>query len=130
VPAFQVAVYSSALGCSPRSEYLAYMPVRFGCIQDSRAFCQQFFHWYNQEHRHSGIGLLTPAMVHFGEAPAVLARRQAVLDAAYQAHADRFVRRPPKPLPLPSAVWINKPVPPGQNLWIELVVGIAHFFLF
>jgi len=58
-------------------KYRPQFPDRFGCIQDSRAFCQQFFHWYNQEHRYSGIGLLTPAMVHFGEAPAVLARRQA-----------------------------------------------------
>jgi putative transposase len=88
---------------------------RFGCIQDSRAFCQQFFQWYNEEHRHSGIGLLTPSMVHFGEAQSVLAHRQVVLDAAYQAHPDRFVRRPPKPLLLPSEVWINKPVPPGQK---------------
>ena len=96
-------------------KYRPEFPDRFGCIQDSRAFCQQFFHWYNQEHRHSGIGLLTPAMVHFGEAPAVLERRQAVLDAACQAHAGRFVRRPPRPLPLPSAVWINKPVPPCQK---------------
>jgi putative transposase len=96
-------------------KYRPEFPDRFGCIQDSRAFCQQFFHWYNQEHRHSGIGLLTPAMVHFGEAPAVLTRRQAVLDAAYQAHPDRFVRRPPKPLPLPSAVWINRPVPRSEN---------------
>jgi putative transposase len=96
-------------------KYRPEFPDRFGCIQDSRAFCQQFFHWYNQEHRHSGIGLLTPAMVHFGEAQTVLARRQEVLDAAYEAHPDRFVRRPPKPLPLPSAVWINRPVPPDQK---------------
>ena len=96
-------------------KYRPEFPDRFGSIQDSRAFCQQFFQWYNQEHRHSGIGLLTPAMVHFGEAQTVLAHRQAVLDAAYQAHPDRFVRRPPTPLPLPSEVWINKPVPPGQK---------------
>lgn len=96
-------------------KYRPEFPDRFGCIQDSRAFCQQFFHWYNQEHRHSGIGLLTPAMVHFGEAPAVLAHRQMVLDAAYQARPDRFVRRPPKPLPLPSEVWINKPASTGQK---------------
>jgi len=62
-----------------------------------------------------GIGLLTPAMVHFGEAETVLAHRQAVLDAAYQAYPDRFVRRPPKPLPLPTEVWINKPVQLGQK---------------
>jgi putative transposase len=96
-------------------KYRPEFPDRFGSIQDSRAFCQQFFQWYNQEHRHSGIGLLTPAMVHFGEAETVLAHRQAVLDAAYQAHPDRFVRRPPKPLPVPTEVWINKPVPPGQK---------------
>jgi putative transposase len=96
-------------------KYRPEFPDRFGCIQDSRAFCQQFFQWYNEEHRHSGIALLTPAVVHFGESQAVLANRQVVLDAAYQAHPDRFVRRPPKPLPLPSEVWINKPVPTGKQ---------------
>lgn len=96
-------------------KYRPDFPDRFGCIQDSRAFCQQFFQWYNHEHRHAGIGLLTPAMVHFGETQTILARRQAVLDAAYQAHPDRFVRRAPKPLPLPSEVWINRPVPTGQK---------------
>jgi len=96
-------------------KYRPEFPDRFGCIQDSRAFCQQFFQWYNDEHRHSGIGLLTPAVVHFGETQTVLAHRQAVLDAAYQAHPDRFVRRPPKPLPVPTEVWINKPVPLGQK---------------
>ncbi len=90
-------------------KYRPEFPDRFGCLPDSRAFCQDFFQWYNEEHRHSGLGLLTPAMVYFGQAPAVLAARQVVLDAAYQAHPDRFVRRLPKPLPLPSEVWINKP---------------------
>ena len=92
-------------------KYRPEFPDRFGCIQDARAFGQRFFAWYNDEHRHSGLGLLTPAMVHFGDAPAVLARRQTVLDAAYQAHPERFVRKPPRPLPLPSEVWINKPPP-------------------
>ena len=96
-------------------KYRPEFPDRFGCIQDSRTFCQQFFAWYNEEHRHSGLGLLTPAMVHFGQAQSVLAQRQLVLDAAYQAHPDRFVRRPPKPLPLPSEVWINKPANAGQK---------------
>ena len=95
-------------------KYRPDFPDRFGSIQDSRAFGQRFFQWYNQEHRHSGIGMLTPAMVHFGEAEAVLAQRQTVLDAAYQAHPERFVSKPPKPLPLPTAVWINKPVLPAQ----------------
>jgi putative transposase len=90
-------------------KYRPEFPDRFGSIQDARAFCQYFFQWYNEEHRHSGLGLLTPAVVHSGQAAAVLAARQVVLDAAYHAHPDRFVRRPPKPLPLPSEVWINKP---------------------
>jgi putative transposase len=96
-------------------KYRPEFPDRFGCIQDSRAFCHDFFHWYNHEHRHSGIALLPPAVVHFGETQTVLANRQTVLDAAYHAHQDRFVRRPSRPLPLPSTVWINKPVSPGQK---------------
>lgn len=90
-------------------KYRPEFPDRFGCIEDARAFGQGFFSWYNDNHRHSGLGLLTPAVVHFGEAPLVLERRQVVLDAAYQAHPERFVRRPPKPLALPSEVWINRP---------------------
>jgi putative transposase len=90
-------------------KYRPEFPDRFGCLEDSHAFCQRFFPWYNDDHRHSGIGMLTPAMVHFGQAPAIWEKRQAVLDAAYLAHPDRFVRRPPTPLPLPKEVWINKP---------------------
>jgi putative transposase len=90
-------------------KYRPDFPDYFGSVQGARAFCQEFFPWYNGEHRHSGLGLLTPGMVHFGEAPAVLAQRQTVLDAAYRAHPERFVRRPPRPLALPSEVWINKP---------------------
>jgi putative transposase len=90
-------------------KYRPEFPDRFGCIQDSRAFCQRFFPWYNDDHRHSGIGMMTPAMVHYGLAPAVRDSRQMVLDAAYSAHPERFVRRPPTPPPLPKEVWINKP---------------------
>jgi putative transposase len=90
-------------------KYRPEFPDRFGCLQDSHAFCQRFFPWYNDDHRHSGIGMLTPAMVHFGQAPAIQEKRQTVLLAAYLAHPDRFVRKPPIPLPLPKEVWINKP---------------------
>ena len=90
-------------------KYRPGFPDRFGCIQDCRAFCQQFFTWYNGRHCHSGIALLTPAIVHFGQAPAVLVQRQLVLDAAYLAHPERFVRKPPTVGPLPGSVWINKP---------------------
>jgi putative transposase len=90
-------------------KYRPQFPDRFGAIQDARSFCQQFFAWYNEEHRHSGLELLTPAMVHYGEAPAVVERRQAVLDAAYQTHPERFVRHPPRSIAAPKEVWINKP---------------------
>jgi putative transposase len=91
-------------------KYRPEFPDRFGCLQDSRAFAQRFFRWYNEEHRHSGVGLLTPAMVHHGQAESVMRQRQAVLDTAYQLHPERFVRSAPKPPQLPSEVWINKPV--------------------
>ena len=90
-------------------KYRPDFPESFGCIQDARAFCQDFFTWYNEEHRHSGIELLTPSMVHHGQAPAVIERRQIVLNAAYQAHLERFVRSAPKLFAIPKEVWINKP---------------------
>jgi putative transposase len=91
-------------------KYRPEFPDRFGCIQDSRAFCQAFFPWYNDEHRHSGIGMMSPAVVHHGAALAVRENRQLVLNAAYRDHPERFVRRPPTPLQLPEEVWINKPL--------------------
>jgi putative transposase len=91
-------------------KYRPDFPDRFGSIQDSRGHSQVFFPWYNNEHRHSGIGMLTPAMVHYGRAPQVLQNRQLVLDAAYLAHPERFVRASPKPFALPKEVWINKPI--------------------
>lgn len=84
-------------------------PERFGSTQDARAWARPFFHWYNHEHYHSGLALLTPATVHYGQAQAVLDRRQQVLQAAYTAHPERFVRGVPKPPSLPTEVWINEP---------------------
>lgn len=69
------------------------------------------FHWYNYEHHHSALGLMTPAAVHTGLAPALYQRRQAVLAAAYVAHPERFVRGLPQPPALPTEVWINPPEP-------------------
>jgi len=80
-------------------KYRPDFPDRFGSLQDSRSFCQTFFAWYNEEHRHSGIALLTPAMLHYGQAPAILDQRQGVLMAAYHAHPERFVRRNPSVSP-------------------------------
>jgi putative transposase len=89
-------------------------PDRFGSLEDARAFCQAFFGWYNFEHRHSGIALLTPADVHYGRAEQVITARAAVLDGAYAAHPERFVRKAPAPPRLPEAVWINKPINPSE----------------
>jgi putative transposase len=90
-------------------KYRPTFPDRFGCIQDSRAFCKNFFPWYNDHHRHSGIGMMTPAMVHYGLASEVRENRQSVLDAAYRLHPERFVGQRPSPHLLPNEVWINKP---------------------
>ncbi len=90
-------------------KYCPQFPERFGSIEDGRAFGQVFFPWYNQAHRHSGLGFLTPAVVHFGQAATVRAQRQQVLAAAYTAHPERFVNGRPQPADLPTAVWINPP---------------------
>ncbi len=90
-------------------------PDRFGCIQDARSFCQGFFDWYNAEHYHSGIALLTPADVHDGRAEQIITARAQVLEGAYAAHPERFVRKPPEPLRLPEQGWINKPVDPKES---------------
>jgi putative transposase len=90
-------------------KYRPNFPERFGCIEDARVFCDRFFRWYAHEQRHSGVGLHTPADVHYGRARAVRQARAQVLDAAYAAHPERFVRTPPQPPELPTAASINKP---------------------
>jgi putative transposase len=90
-------------------KYRPEFPDRFGSYEDALAFCRRFFCWYNQEHRHSGIGFHTPADVHHGRAEQVRAERAVVLDAAYAAHPERFVRKPPAPPQLPTIAWINQP---------------------
>jgi putative transposase len=90
-------------------KYRPNFPDRFGCIEDGRGFCGHFFLWYNDEHRHSGLGLHTPASVHYGLAADIREQRVAVLASAYAAHPERFVRVIPQPPLLPTAVWINPP---------------------
>jgi len=90
-------------------KYRPEFPDRFGCIEDARSFCQYFFPWYNIEHHHSGIGLLTPEMLHHGRAEEVIRRRQDILCQAYERNPERFVRAHPKPPDKPTAVWINPP---------------------
>jgi putative transposase len=84
-------------------------PERFGCQPDARAWSRAFFAWYNHEHHHSALGLLTPADVHYGHAEEIIHQRQQVLQAAYQKNPERFVQGPPKPPDLPTEVWINPP---------------------
>lgn len=93
------------------TKYSPSFPERFGSLEDARTWARPFFAWYNQQHRHSGIGLLTPATVHQGQATAAIATRQAVLDRAHAAHPGRFRRGRPQPPALPPAVWINPPPP-------------------
>ena len=90
-------------------KYAPVFPTSFGSLQDARAFCEAFFAYYNHEHRHSGIGLHTPASVHHGTATQVRAQRQSTLDAAYAANPERFTRQRPEAPKLPVAAWINQP---------------------
>jgi putative transposase len=91
-------------------KYRPEFPDRFGSIEDARSFSQTFFPWYNTEHYHSGLGLITPEDVHYGRAVRIVEDRKEVLMAAYERHPERFRGRIPKPLPVPDTVWINKPV--------------------
>ena len=84
-------------------------PDYFGCLEDARAWVRDFFEWYHHQHFHTGLGLMTPAAVHFGQAGQIRIERQRVLDLAYAAHPERFVRGRPVPPALPTAVWINPP---------------------
>jgi putative transposase len=90
-------------------KYRPEFPDRFDSIEQAREFCRRFFHWYNHEHRHSGIGLMTPAALHYGQAEQLHAARARVLEAAYARNPERFIRRAPVPPELPTAAWINKP---------------------
>ncbi len=89
-------------------KYRPGFPQCFGVLEDARAFGRSFFPWYNDEHRHHGIALLTPKQVHYGHVDAVLAQRQKALDAAYRVHPERFPKKPSVPK-LSREVWINPP---------------------
>ena len=101
-------------------KYRPEFPHRFGCIEDAKAHCCRFFQWYNSEHYHGGIALLTPEAVHYGRASTIIAQRQKALDTALLAHPERFVNRRPTHPALPEAVWIN---PPEQPADAEKVAG-------
>src|SRR5438034_907819 len=92
-------------------KYRPAFPERFGSLQDARAHGQAFFAWYNTEHHHTGLGLLTPHDVHVGLAEQRVAERRTVLAAAYAAHPERFPAGRPTPAAAPTEVWINPPKP-------------------
>jgi len=102
-------------------KYRPAFPERFGSIQDARAHGHVFFPWYNTEHHHGGLGLLTPHDVHFGLAEQRVAERAAVLTTAYAAHPERFPAGPPMPAAAPTEVWINPPKPRALE-----EVALAH----
>lgn len=88
-------------------KYQPQFPQRFGCIQDAKAFCRDFFDWYNSQHHHAGIGLMTPDQVHYGQANAIHAARLCTLSGAYGRTPERFVANQPQPPAKPTAAWIN-----------------------
>ncbi len=90
-------------------KYCPEFPGYFGCIEDGSGFCRKFFGFYNNEHYHSGIGLMTPESVHYRKAGDIYQRRSQVLVQAARKHPERFVRKDPKPPQVPGEVWINNP---------------------
>jgi len=90
-------------------KYRPGFPARFGSIEDARLFCREFFTWYNTEHRHSGIAMVTPENVHYNTHQEVLTARSLTLAQAYQDHPERFVKGVPTVQHVPTEVWINKP---------------------
>lgn len=90
-------------------KYAPAFPTNFGSLADARVFCEEFFTYYNHEHRHSGIALHTPASVHYGTAAEIGRQRRVTLHAAYDANPTRFGHRRPEPPALPEAAWINQP---------------------
>jgi len=92
-------------------KYRPGFPDRFTSIEEARSFGQDFFRWYNTEHRHAGLGLMPPEAVHYGYAAELHEARATVLRTAYAAHPERFVNQVPIPPPLPTTAWINPPKP-------------------
>lgn len=93
-------------------KYQPEFPATFANLAEARVFCRVFVDWYNTQHRHSSLALLTPADVHHGDAPARLEQRQRTMEAAYGAHPERFVHGKPKVRQLPAASYINRPTEP------------------
>ncbi len=109
-------------------KYHPTFPGSFLDLESARAFCRQFFGWYNHEHRHSGIAMYTPHTVHLGQVKGVQRRRQKVLDMAHCRHPERFVQGPPKAKFPPKTVWINQPEQPESSAGPVGAVENSHEF--
>lgn len=96
-------------------KYRPDFPARFDSLAHAKTHSQAFFDWYNLEHHHWGLALLTPAQVHYGQVDTVVAHRQTVLDTAHAEHPERFVRRPPRARRPPAEAWINRPDQEEEN---------------
>lgn len=114
---FSEATFSTIKGCPT-------YPGRFGSIQDSRLWGRNLFPWYNDEHKHSGIGYYTAQSVHYGMAKEFYELRRQTLLKAYEAHPERFVNKIPKPHDVPEKVWINPPVKTVNTLDMDGVEKI------
>ena len=106
-------------------KYCPQFPQHFGSIQDARSFCHAFFNWYNKEHRHSGIALMTPEQVHYGLDKTIHRQRSQVLADAFKKNPNRFKSKMPVPKSLPKAAWINKPA--TEELESNLLTRVSHF---
>lgn len=107
-------------------KYRPTFPDRCGSLEDARAWARPFFHWYNHQHHHTSLGLMTPAAVHLGQAAQLSADRHQVLLAAYQRHPERFGRGQPTPPALQTAVWINPPLTPNLPALVPLALDLAQ----
>ncbi|ORC09862.1 hypothetical protein B4U45_27950 [Mycobacterium persicum] len=96
-------------------KYRPDFPGRFDSIEAARTHCHIFFGWYNDEHRHTGLGLHTAADIHYGLAETIRDKRATVLASAYAAHPERFVHKPPEPPKIPNTSWINRPDQPQEE---------------
>ena len=97
-------------------KYRPTYPRYFESEEEARAWCREFFPWYNNEHRHEGLAMLTPADVYTGKWRERLAIRAEALAAAFEQYPDRFVKGAPKPKEPPAIVAINPtPEPPRSQ---------------
>jgi putative transposase len=107
-------------------KYRPDFPKNFGCLEDARAHCVDFFAWYNDEHHHRGLEMLRPADVHHGRVEQYLAEKQRVMDAAFAAHPERFPQGPPVVRRPRDKVWINPPKRDADTTAAPIAAGSAE----